>query len=79
LNEKDFLALVESLNVPNLKTAEDKKFLFDTCNQDKDNTITEFELREFLNGGKIIDVVNYTDKIKMCLKQKRHNLKEIFE
>jgi Ca2+-binding EF-hand superfamily protein len=68
LDEKEFLSLVEALKVPKLETDSDKKFLFDTCNQDQDKKISEFELREFLNGGKIIDVVNYVEKIKMCLR-----------
>lgn len=79
LNEKEFLAMLDSLKIPNLNSESDKKFLFNACNQDKDNTISQFELREFLNGGTIIDVVDYIESIKLSLRQKRYNLREIFE
>ena len=32
LNEKEFLGLVNSLEIANLKDESDKKFLFDSCN-----------------------------------------------
>lgn len=79
LNKQEFFAFVDSFGLQELNSESDKLFLFDTCNQDKDDSISEFELKEFLNGGKIIDICQLIQQIKQALRQRELKSKKIFD
>lgn len=68
LNKQEFTAFVESFGLQELSSEADKQFLFDTCNQDKDDSISEFELKEFLNGGQIINILKLIQQIRQVLR-----------
>lgn len=78
LNKEEFDQMLDDLNIETLKEKADKDFLFNSCNLDNNNSVSEFEIREFLNGGKIVDVVKLIEKMKRIL-GKRYDLEDLFE
>ena len=69
IDEVEFSKLSKKLKVKGLDRPEDTAFLFRCCDFDNNKQISEFEFREFLNGGQIIDIVEYIEQIKRTIQQ----------